>query len=356
MIEKLKQNEELWDLYTKKEEYNFLFSDQYDRFPYYLSSQRDVFDPKVSRFMVDNGLRPEYPDGKKFAVCLTHDIDVVYPDKYYPILETAKAVAKGKIGCAIKTPFSRICKKCNPCWNFREIIELEAKYNAKSSFYFLALEPGERDFNYQIEEVEEELKYISDQGWEVGLHGGHESYKSFEDIREKKQRLEKVLGKKIIGYRNHYLRFKVPDTWELLSRANFKYDTTFGYPDCAGFRNGMCHPFRPYNIDTGKEIDILELPLIIMDRTLLRDYMRLDVKKAENLIKYLIDRVEECNGVVTILWHNNTCIEGESLKYYEKFLKYISGKGAWITNGEEIYKWWTAEVEKTPEIPRPANS
>ena len=55
--------------------------------------------------MVENGLRPEYPDGKKFAVCLTHDIDVVYPDKYYPILETAKAVAKGKIGCAIKKPF-----------------------------------------------------------------------------------------------------------------------------------------------------------------------------------------------------------------------------------------------------------
>ena len=47
MIEKLKQNEELWDLFTKKEEYNLTFSDQYDRFPYYLSSQRNVFDPKV---------------------------------------------------------------------------------------------------------------------------------------------------------------------------------------------------------------------------------------------------------------------------------------------------------------------
>ncbi len=346
MIEKLKQNEELWDLYTKKEEYNLTFSDQYERFPYYLSNQRSVFDPKVSRFLVENGLNPEYPEGKKFAVCLTHDIDVIYPEKLYPIIGTAKALAQGDLTGAVKTPFSRVNKKWNPCWNFKEIMELEAKYNAKSSFYFLALHPGEKDFNYKIEELETELPFISDHGWEVGLHGGHESYKSLEDIKEKKQRIEKVFGKKIIGYRNHYLRFEVPDTWELLNQAGFKYDTTFGYPDCAGFRNGMCHPFRPYNLNTGKQIDILEIPLIIMDRTLLRDYMRLDVKKAWELVKSLIDKVEKCNGVVTVLWHNNTSMEGKNLEYYEKFLKYVYEKKAWITSGEEVFNWWSKNVEK----------
>jgi peptidoglycan/xylan/chitin deacetylase (PgdA/CDA1 family) len=346
MIEKLKHNEELWDLFTKKEEYNLTFSDQYERFPYYLSSQRDVFDPKVSRFLVENGLRPEYPEGKKFAVCLTHDIDFVYPEKMYTIVETAKAFAKGNLIDAVKMPFSRINKKCNPYWNFREIMELEAKYDAKSSFYFLALNPGEKDFNYKIEDLEAELKFISDQGWEVGLHGGYESYKSLEDLKEKKYRIENVLGKQIIGYRNHYLRFKVPDTWELLSKAGFKYDTTFGYHDCAGFRNGVCHPFRPFNRNTGEQIGILELPLIIMDRTLLKDYMRLDVKKAWELIKRLVDKVEQYNGVVTVLYHNNTLNEGENRKCYEKLLKYVSSKKAWITSGEEICNWWSTNVEK----------
>src|SRR5574344_1428726 len=128
MIEELKQNEELWDLFSKKEEYNLTFTDQYDRFPYYLSSQRNIFDPSVSRFLVENGLHPEYPDGKKFAVCLTHDIDVIYPEKIYTIIGTAKAFAKGNLTDAIKTPVCRICTKFNPCWNFREIMELEAKY------------------------------------------------------------------------------------------------------------------------------------------------------------------------------------------------------------------------------------
>jgi len=346
MIEKLKHNEELWDLFTKKEEYDMSFSDQYDRFPYYLSGQRDIFDPKVSRFLVENGLHPEYPDGRKFAVCLTHDIDFAYPDKLYPIFGTAKAFIHGDLTVAVKIPFSRISKLCNPFWNFRGIMALEAKYNAKSSFYFMALQPGEEDFNYKIEDVKAELKFISDHGWEVGLHGGHKSYKSFEDIVEKKQRLEKVLGKQVIGYRNHYLKFKVPDTWEYLSKAGFKYDATFGYSDCAGFRNGICHPFRPFNRNIGKQIDILELPLIIMDRTLLKDYMRLDFKKAWELIKRLIDKVEQYNGVVTILWHNNMLIEEQYLKLYENFLEYASSKNAWIASGEEVFNWWTANIEK----------
>ncbi len=346
MIEILKTKEELWDLFTKKEEYNLTFSDMYDRFPYYLSTQRDVFDPKVSRFLIENGFCPEYPDGKKFAVCLTHDIDVIYPERIYQIVETTKALSKGKLMDAMKTLFSRTNKNWNPYWNFREIMTLEAKYNAKSTFYFLALHPGEKDFNYKIEDLESELSFISDYGHEVGLHGGHESYKNLEDMIEKKHRLEKVLRKRVVGYRNHYLRFKVPDTWELLSKAGFKYDTTFGYPDCAGFRNGVCHPFKPFNLNTEEQIDILEIPLIIMDRTLLRDYMRLDIKKACELIKRLVDKVEQYNGVVTVLWHNNTLVGEENLRHYEKFLKYVSSKKAWIASGEEICNWWSNNAEK----------
>ena len=343
MYKKLKENTELWDLFTRKEEYNLTFSDQYDRFPYYLSNQKNVFEPSVSKFLVENGLKPHYPDGKQFAVCLTHDIDVVYPEKLYPIIGSIKALARGNLTEAMKTPFSRVHRKCNPCWNLRKIVELEAKYDAKSSFYFLALNSEETDFNYNIKDIESELGFISDNGWEVGLHGGHESYNSLEDIKEKKSRLEEILGKRVIGYRNHYLRFNVPNTWELLSKAGFKYDTTLGYPDCAGFRNGMCHPFRPFNLNEGRQIDIVEIPLVIMDCTLFRDYMRLDFKKAWEFTKSLIDTVEQYNGVITILWHN-TYMQGENLKFYDEILNYCSKKNAWITSGEEVWNWWSKGV------------
>jgi hypothetical protein len=173
----------------------------------------------------------------------------------------------------------------------------------------------------------------------VGLHGGHEAYNNPAEIKSEKQKLEKVLRKEVMGYRNHYLRFKTPETWELLADAGFSYDSTFGYHDCAGFRNGMCHPFKPYNLKTGKEIDILELPLTIMDTTLFHSQMHLDFKQAWSLTEKLILTVERCRGVLTVLWHN-TYMQGEYLEYYKKLLQYCYEKGAWMASGAQICNWW----------------
>jgi hypothetical protein len=79
MIQILKQNKELRDLFTRREEYTPLFLAQYGRFLYYLSKHRNILEPEVSKFLIENGLNVEYPGNKKFAVCLTHNIDVVYP-------------------------------------------------------------------------------------------------------------------------------------------------------------------------------------------------------------------------------------------------------------------------------------
>lgn len=340
MIEKLKQNKELWDLFTRREEYTPLFLDQYDRFPYYLSRDRNILEPEVSKFLIENGLNVEYPEGKRFAVCLTHDIDAVYPytSKLGIAYITLKSLKERQLKNALKVPFYTINKKWNPWWNFKDIMSLEEKYGAKSSFYFLTLNNGDLDFNFEVEDLKHEMSNIADKGWEVGLHGGHEAYNSLEEIKEKKKKLEDVLGKKVVGYRNHYLKFKVPDTWTLLEKAGFKYDTTFGYADCVGFRNGMCHPFKPFNLVTNEEIDIWEIPLTIMDCTLF-DYMRLDLIKAWDVTKKLIDTVEKYNGVITILWHN-TYMVGEMLNFYEKILRYCREKEAWMTSGEEICEWW----------------
>lgn len=344
MLEALKADERLWELFTKKEEYEPQLLDQYQRFPYYLSGHRDFLEPQVSAFLMQNGLKVAYPDNKKFAVCLTHDIDSIS----FPLMTIASQVAQAVwqrqiseslkivIGSSWKLLLSKISKSLNPARNFTQIMDLEKKYGAKSSFYFLALDKGNRDFSYRIEGLKKELRTIIDNGWEVGLHGGHEAYNNLDEIREEKERLENIIGKKVIGYRNHFMRFKVPTTWELLREAGFSYDATFGYADCVGFRNGMCHPFKPFNLNTNQYIDIWEIPLTIMDVTL-GGYMQLDMPKAWEITKRLIDTVEKYNGVITILWHN-TSIAGEMGKLYERILQYCSERHAWMTSGEEIWK------------------
>jgi len=338
MFEKLKQNKELWDLFTKKEEYNAPVLDKHQRFPYIASKYKNILEPKVSKFLIENGFKFEYPENKKFAVCLTHDIDDIYPSWKYRIFTSFKFGLKLKF----KNTYDRFFKKENPYWNFREIIELEKKYNAKSSFYFMTAEKDIHGFRYRINDLKDVLKYIIENDCEVGLHGGYYSYNNLKKIKNEKKKLEKIISRKVIGYRNHFLRFKVPDTWRLLYKAGFKYDTTFSYADMIGFRNGMCHPFKPYDLGTNEKIDIIEIPLIIMDGTLF-EYMKLDINEAWKISKKLIGIVERYNGVLTVLWHNTSF---DDIFYkgwnavYKKILSYCYNENAWMTNGEEIHKWW----------------
>lgn len=336
-IKTLQKNQPLWDLFTRKEEYNLTIRDQYDRFPYYASRERNVFEPCISQYLVEHGYRPEYPEDKQFAVCLTHDIDVLYKTKRTKTFESLGQLRNGCFSTCIDS-LGKMRSKKHPWWNFSDIIALEDCYDAKSSFYFMVQDPGDRDFNYDIEDCEAIIGELNDGGWEVGLHGGHDAYTDPVEMSEKKQRLEKVLNKEVVGYRNHYLRFRVPDTWEHLHKAGFHYDATFGYADCIGFRNGMCHPFRPYNLTTQSEIDILEIPLTIMDDTL-SYYMKLDIGTSWEVTKRLIDTVERNRGVISLLWHNYILI-GEQRKFYEKILKYCAGKDAWMTSGKEISRWF----------------
>jgi peptidoglycan/xylan/chitin deacetylase (PgdA/CDA1 family) len=342
MHEILQKDPKIWDLFTRKEEYNASVRDMYDRFPYFASQNRNIFEPKASEFLMNNGYHVEYPEGKPFAVCLTHDVDSVYTAMTSKSIHAVKYFIQGKFNESVHSMKQMYSKK-KPYCNFKEIMKLEEKYNARSSFFFLALDPTDQDYEYRIEDLKDEICTIQDWGWEIGLHGGHEGAGDLDKLRSEKRNLEKVTNNAITGCRNHYLKFIVPDTWELLSKAGFSYDTTLGYADCIGFRNGMCHPFRPFNLITGKPVDILEIPLTIMEDSF-ENYMRFDIRRAWEISRILIDTVMQYNGVVTLLWHNKS-FTGDQRKFYEKILKYCAEKDAWMTSGEHISAWWKDHVQ-----------
>jgi peptidoglycan/xylan/chitin deacetylase (PgdA/CDA1 family) len=338
----LRQHGELWDLYTRKEEYSPRRLDQYGCFPFADSSYQEILTPVVSQYLKDNGFEIKYPDNRKFAVCLTHDVDDIYPPLKHTLLSTLACLKQRNFGGLRKQIFWKLHgKEKSPYWNFTEIMDLEERYGARSSFYFLATDSDVSRFRYNIEDLENELGQIIDKGWEVGLHGGYYAYDDLEKILVEKKRLEHVLGRKVTGYRNHYLRFQVPDSWEYLAQAGFGYDTTLGYNETVGFKNGMCYPFRPYNLHTDREVSLLEIPLTIMDSTLFEMVSSYD--EAWELVKQLVDTVASCQGVLTLNWHSNSfnCpYKAHWPRMYEEILKYCQTKNAWLTNGSELITWW----------------
>ncbi|PKP60279.1 MAG: hypothetical protein CVT89_00165 [Candidatus Altiarchaeales archaeon HGW-Altiarchaeales-2] len=344
-IKKLKQNKEMWDIFTRKEEYNSKHLDYFEI--HNLNMGKYVTKPIVSKFLIENDLKINYPENKKFAVCLTHDVDDIYPPLHHTLLSSLYCIKNLNFKQLKKQLFWKNSgKEYSPYRNFKEIIDLEEKYSAKSSFYFMATNKDIRRFRYHIEDLENDLGFIWDNDCEIGLHGGYYAYNNLGEIKKEKERIEKVLGKSVIGYRNHYLMFKIPDTWELLEKCGFKYDTTMGYNYGVGFRNGTCHPFKPFNLNSNKEIDILEIPMIIMDSALFN--VSISIEQTWETVKNIINTVEKCNGVLTLSWHSevfNWPFRENWKILYEKILKYCYEKNAWMTSGEEIYRWWNKNEE-----------
>ena len=334
MIETLRRDREIFEHFCRKEEYGAAITDQFGRFPYYASRHRNVFDPVVSRYLRNHGHDMRCGDGDSFAVCLTHDVDVMGKGG---ILNYGAGFAKALLGGSISGAFNEYTSEAfeGRYLEVEQVIELERKYGASSSFYFLAVDRDSPDFSYDVSGLRRVFDLIADNGCEVGLHGSQAAYDSVEEMRKEKMMLEKASGRKVVGYRNHFLRFSVPLTWRLLQEAGFLYDTTLGYADCVGFRNGMCHPFRPYDAQANQTIDVIEIPLAVMDQTLFDNYMRLDMQGAWELVKRLIDVVEGCHGTIVLLWHHNN-LYGDHLKFYEKILRYCLEKRALMTSGEDI--------------------
>jgi hypothetical protein len=338
-IRLMRQNHPLWDLFIRKEELGGDRPDYYKSYCY--SANSPYLEPHVSKYLVHQGFRASYPGDRPFAVCLSHDVDNIYPPLTHTILSSAHSLKELNFnGLRQQLLWPIYGKESSPYRNFREIMAMEEKYDAVSSFYFKATDKDINGYVYDPRDLENELGMIVDNGFEVGLHGGYYVYDDPEAIKKEKHTLEKILGRKVIGYRNHYLCFKVPETWAYLADAGFKYDSTLGYNNAVGCRNGMCHPFKPYD-EEGNRIDILEIPLLIMDVSLFSSAKHL--KEAWETSRALIDEVRSCNGVLTLLWHNimfGSSFRKDWGKLYYRILEYCHESGAWITNGENIHRWW----------------
>ena len=307
--------------------------DRWDRLASSAAPHGQVFEPLVSQRLHDLGFKPTYPGGCTFAVCLSHDVDVLFTTQR----EMFGTLRRGRIPFTWRNIAATLGRNVDPRYDLEHLLKIESAVGVHSSFYFLALERGEEDFNFSVQEIGDQLSMVRSAGIEIGLHGGHAAYNNAAVIAKERQRLERALGVAVSGYRNHYLRFKTPATWRLLAEQGFAYDTTFGYSDTVGFRNGMCHPFRPVDPATGNFIDIVELPLVVMDITLF-DHMRLERTAAMVLWQQMVDKVKACNGVFTFLWHNS--YPTVPLSVYADLIARLRDQGAWFTTGKGMVDHW----------------
>ncbi|MBN1152479.1 MAG: polysaccharide deacetylase family protein [Dehalococcoidia bacterium] len=223
-------------------------------------------------------------------------------------------------------------------------MELESRYGAKSTFFFLARADDYHRCRYDVREVRSDVREIVSSGWEVGLHVAYEGFDVASEIADQKHVIEDLCGTEVLGARNHYLRFRTPESWWAAAEAGLRYDTTLGFWDRIGFRNGLCHPFVPYDCERKQSVPLLEIPFAVMDAALMDGIrIRHGGDACLHTIQRLVDEVAACGGVLTLLWHNDSFAapwkEGLST-LYEQVLDGCRDAGAWFATAAEVYGLW----------------
>src|SRR5690606_7661940 len=141
MHELLMKNQDIWDLFTRKEEYSPKKLDEHQRFLFSEEDLRNASEPVVSRYLIKHGMQVEFPENKSFAVCLTHDVDDIYPPLSHSLLSSVYSLKRLDFkGSVYQLMWKLRGAGYSPYLNFSKIMDIEAKFGAKSSFYFITAE------------------------------------------------------------------------------------------------------------------------------------------------------------------------------------------------------------------------
>ncbi len=264
----------------------------------------------------------------RLRVALTHDIDRTKKTyQYFTFFLKSLSKLEFKKSLYQITTFN---KRFEAFWNFEKIIEIETKYNVKSTFFFLIESIPFNIFKisnwklslgrYDIHEprIVSIIQYLDKNGWEIGLHGSYRSFNDANLLLKEKIILENIIKHKVVGIRQHYLNLN-ENTWRYQNQVGFLYDSSLGFTNKIGFKENRIKPFKPFSDK------FVVFPLAVMDFC----YMKTKDRK-----KVLLEIINKCileNGILVINWHNDKFNEHDFQGYsgaYEEIIKICLNKNA----------------------------
>ncbi|NLF71261.1 MAG: hypothetical protein GX575_19695 [Candidatus Anammoximicrobium sp.] len=306
------------------------------------------------------GAGPRWPHGKRFALCLTHDMDTLRGDVLWNRLRSLRhyraaplhqqAIAAASTARALARRL--IPGRCPRDPLLSEWLAAEDQHGFRSSFFFLAQPLPEPDWEDSFDAygdrvlfegrkttIREAMRQIAAAGWDVGLHGSSRSHASARLLAEERRIVSEACGEPVLTIRQHHLFFNARFTPAYQEQAGLRADSSVGSNLRSGFRCGTGLPFFWYDLVEDRELEILQAPLIIQDVALFRT-LRMDADTALRHCTEILRQAAGLGAAVTILWHNNWYAVDDAFVVYRTLLEEASSLGAWGCSLRELSDWW----------------
>ena len=329
-------------LVSRYEEYLPYSADEFGRFPASesLAFKHDFLqEPVVDiwAMMLKKKLLELYSNlhfkKRNFQFQPTVDIDNAYAHLYKGFTRTSLSL----IQSGIKSPMRLIEKlkvllriEKDPYDNYDCLNHLEKKYSLKTLYFVLFSKYGKYDKNLSMrnEQFKKLIKSITKNN-EIGLHPSFQSNTKFKKLLLEKKGLEKLIDKKIEHSRQHFLKLKIPETYENLIKIGIISDYSMGYASQPGFRAGTCTPFFFFNLRNNTATTLKITSFEIMDACF-RDYLKCSPAIALKKIKKIITSIKKVDGLFVSLWHNES-LDSKNQHFtwyhvYERMLNEAKGR------------------------------
>ena len=257
-----------------------------------LVQQNLVAEPVVARaagvlrdaVIASAGRRPlaliaPWPNGRRWAAAMTHDLDVVDRWPVFTALRLAELARKGELRRLARAMGSALgAVGGDPVHRaLRSLLEDEGARGIVSTWFVLCGTPTFRtmragDLTYLPEGpgAAAALRELREHGCEINLHGSFVTSEHHDVFAEQRRRLAGLSQQPVLGVRQHFLRMRPGITSRGMADAGFRYDSTWGFPDRNGFRLGVGDVIPAWDGAGGGEhaLDLQEAPVIWMDRAL----------------------------------------------------------------------------------------
>jgi hypothetical protein len=369
--------DDLARLILRAEEYEHAHRDQWGNWEYGSSEnfrRGRLWEPEVDVWLAARRaelstraeLQPLWPDHHRFAVCLTHDVDLI-ADRVTP-RQTARSVrtawprsgasgrsrveAAARSGVRALRGARRVAAA--PAASALERCARIEHENGVTASYFFTVFPGAGasrfdcvympddacTFRGERMSVAELIRALASDGFDIGLHGSFRSATDDGRLVREKETLERATGLVLTTTRQHFLRWDVRLTPRIQLKAGLSADATMGFNRNLGFRAGTTLPFRHFDLEGDEPLDLLIVPLAIHDTPLFRpDGLELDLELAREAVRTVIDAIAAVQGTATFLIHPNNLLRSDDEALFRWIITYARDRGAWFASLRDVDRW-----------------
>lgn len=288
-----------------------------------------------------HGLWPELKRKKRsYRLVVSHDVDDLSVANHTPAHVAASTVTDIAVRREPRLALRRLRSYTrsrlgqphyagDPYNTFDFLMDVSESHGLKSAFYFVVSNghkaPLDPAYDLKKPWASAILSRICERGHEVGLHGSYESFADGDMLAAELRLLQQLAEKAGIrqqgwGGRQHFLRWKNPDTWRVWNDLGMLYDSTLTHAEEVGFRCGCCYEYPVFDLQTRRPLQLRERPLVAMDATLL-SYMKLEPEQAVQSVATLVETCRRFQGDFTLLWHSNFLISKKLRSTYGQIVE-----------------------------------